>query len=398
MEPSPGSSIAGFGVLRSGARRWLRRIIPIFVMVSILAFGWWLARRPFAIPENTAALMMVWPKNAQSLRTAFREKLPRSWQTALLSSSRWPVILGAWNENDQWSAFALMPRWRFGSSDPNAQNTGLYGLLADNDLPSVKKTFRLTDAAAWKGGLFANAKIWINPTPILAAQNTEWELNPFTASLRGSLLETDVPFPSTRRPMPLKYADISANMLSSDHAGGFGQFLFREIRIGDLTLNQLPLSPTQISIALGENGAIRSTRLVFGTPLTQRQAALILSGFGINSQQQVQLPDGTIMLASGPINSTGTRLFSDRTSPRFGTIRLSEQELNFGDLPANEEDAPTNNCQMESEWLLLSPKGLLNFAKALDIRTDDGLFPSILFGSKNNYLSACLLIHKDVDK
>lgn len=393
FEPSPASNIAGFGVQRPRKAVMLRFAVPLLGAIVLLVLGWWIIRLPFAIPERTALLFVISPSKTRSLPVRFRNSLPSSWHDALASSSRWPVVLGAWIQEGRWFTFAILPRWRIGSGDPNHQNSGLYGLMSDNEISSKRRLFRLTDLLSLRDGLFSDARMWINPHFIINSQENgmaEWELEPFMANMRGPLIQTDIPMVAERGVQRLTSADISANIFSETDETGFLRGLLNEIHIGDLTLNQLPILPTQINLFLGQNQSVSTTQLLFGTPLTQRQAALILSGFGISEQRHVQLPDGSLMLTNGPIHSTGTALFANRVTQRFGAILLHEREVRFGDTLTNPPNPTDSSCLLDNEWLALSEKGTSTMAKALGWSVDSSSLPSIVVGSLKNKLSICL--------
>ncbi len=268
-----------------------------------------------------------------------------------------------------------------------------YRVIGDAITPTKTKTFSMRETVAWGNGLFPDAKLWVDPTPIMldGKENVaEWELAPFTASIHGQQIQTDIPMKAERGLQPLTDADISANVFSETENDSFFRNLLDAVRIGDLTLNQLPILPTQINLFLGENQHVSTTHLIFGTPLTQRHAALVLSGFGITEQLTTQLPDGSIMFTHRPLNATGTALFTNRKTERFGTIRLQERELRFGDDVEKPTGSVNKSCHLDSEWLAFSSKGTLAMLESMGAGSINSSLPALRVGSNKNMLTLCL--------
>ena len=404
LEPSPGSSIAAFGMSRSrlpSSARWM--IWASLAIVAAVFVGWWAVRAPVLIPERTILLIVTNGARATALPASLATHLPPVWQTALEKHSSLPVTLGVAQTDEGLMPFATIPRWRSSVGFIVADASGWQKTLSEQPLQKNKRVFRLMDAWFWGNAGFADVKAWFDPNALVSSAQSSPEevssdLKSFGISVKGALAGTDLPFAPNPSSQTLPEADMSIRLPLSIEEDGLMRPLMDEMRVGDLTMSQMPLLPLRVDRRLRPDGTIRNTRLTFGTDLSPKQATLILSGFGVSDNRQVRLPDGTIMLTTNLVSASGTHLFDTRTSPRFGTIRLQKRQLDYGENIDDPLPTAPNECHLTSSSIFLSSLGVMRIISFLNLLKNDLPFPSILLGSSHGHLAFCFSFHNPVDK
>jgi hypothetical protein len=368
--------------------------------VCAIFLGLWLGfRSSFSIPKNSAFLLSVTPRTVhQGLKPEEERALPAVWRTALQGDSRWPVVLGAHHQADQWRFFALVPRWSDASSDSDKHQSafirdrqGLVSLLSDTALPqSERKLSYLDQSKWWQGDPGASFAFWMDPRAFLSGAIADQRLQPFIGHFKRRVIYTDIDFSVFGGP-PLKWADISLNFPNDSSARSLASAFLDALGLSDLPFKAANLDPVQISVIYDEKNAPSDTILRFKEQIETEQARQIFGFLGLTKRIISKLEDGTLIEEQVlPLNTDPSAYLGQKISPSLGTVEIIGSEIHFGkntQVIENIINKP-NSCPEIHAEMRLSTRALSffisNFASSSAI-----LLPPAQIGSLDNKLAFC---------
>ena len=376
---------SGMSVSSWGKRSVMIVCVLLGILLLLAGFGVWACAAPVPIPTDTAFLIDASPNALRKILPAEAATgLPDSWRVLIGQISDRSLILGAYQRNAVWHAFAIVPRWFPTVPGTFREPHGLYALLADEPLPDTRRSLSMFEPTGWGPGLSGRlARAWINPQPFLA------DAQPFTASINNQLLVTSLELNSNKLPA-LKQDDVSLNLIDQTPADPITARLAYELRIGNMTLAELDPQPAQVNFKSATSGETVGTTLVFQTPLTLEQAQRIYAAFGFTASRSVQIDDGTVVQEQTfQAAASGTTTLAPQENANHQKIELSGSQVAFGSAESdlNLPNAPA--CGLETQQLRLSPQMLAKALQGLGIPLKPEFLRPIQLGTDQKHFSVC---------
>lgn len=391
------SAIAAYGIAEP-RHPWARMIIS-GIIAFILLFGTifsWLLSRPLSIPDDTAMLFVIRPKTVnQVLSTDSQATLPEPWKTAIGSSSIWPIVFGAHQEDGVWKFFTLSPRWIHG---PLGYNRTTHGLTALTSLSASSST-RLESYSHFSWNWFrrfrsyAIGELYVSELP--SAHTEEQASSTVRFAVYKDHIQTDLTFTKNE-------TNASTLSLSSNHdvsldiqrlgSPSVASSLFHAIRWGDAELSQLSIPPIQLHLSFDNQRNIKTTELIFQEPLSSPQKQELLAHMRVVEKKAIRLPDGSYISERRfpTINENSSTTFESV----LGSTLLKERsvEASYGTNTSTQTTVqPIPNCTKNGIVIArLSSQSLEGLLQLLSVRLPTELtHTGIQFIQQKNILILC---------
>ena len=357
VQTSTDSALFEYGKRPFLSKAWINTVVISAAVLLMGALCWIALRTTFIIPNNTALLLSVPPQRVSSnLTLQQRQLLPETWQAAIQTPSRWPVVLGAYRDETSWHYFAFMPRWLKHPAILTQKTSALFVLLSAEPLPASGRTLRYTDNLSWwLAHPFAELTLWADPQQALidntSADNGSWSIPAFTATYAHHQLVTDIPFDVPTAPPTLSQADISLALPSATQDTAMRHAILSQIEVGDTHLADLEPTPSKIDLWLDAQLRTQELRLTYQDPIPVNLAKTLLDGFGITESHPTKLPDGTVITERTSLEATSTqRLIGKRTTSLNQPLDLEEKTFIFG-AQQNDQQSIHSLCTNFQPWL-----------------------------------------------
>ncbi len=360
------SVIAAYGTSSS------HRLTPLFIGVGalllslLLYFGFfWILAGSLRLPAQTAFLGIVSPRALQNqLSPERRSSLPEVWRLQTEHASRWPILFGAYREEDTWQFFVIGPRWSVNDRE---------GLLIETSRATALVTSRLSASTTETTTYFS----WWWKTMRRPYALAQLEIRPHVLSSSF--------FPPTETMEGIFYHDrlmtnlspiVAATTIESPAGDVFLRFnpattgtaraaLLQSLDLNNDRFSLANLSPQSLNLRYSTSGTL--SQIQFTTPETMSSSTKrsLLGALGFSKKVILSLPDGSLLAERQLPSEQELRTTSSYRTPA-GSLELTDTSFDLQKETTSTE-AQVSPCQTGTLIGRFSPHVIQQLLSALDL-------------------------------
>jgi hypothetical protein len=360
------SVIAAYGT--SSSHRLMPLFIGIGALLLSLLLGWgffWILAGPLRLPAQTAFLGIASPRTLQDqLSPERRSSLPEAWRLQTEHASRWPILFGAYREEDAWQFFVIGPRWSLADRD---------GLLIEKSRATALITNRLSASTTetttyfswwWKTirRPYAFAQLEIHPHVLSSS------FFPPTETIEGILyrdrLMTNLAPSAVTAMADSPPGDVFLRFNPAT-TGTARTALLQSLDLNDDRFSLANLSPQSLNLRYNASGTISRIQFTIPEAMSSSTKRSLLAALGFSKKVILSLPDGSLLAERQLPSEQELRITSSYKTPA-GSLELTDTSFDLQKEATSTEER-VSLCQTGTLVGRFSPRVIQQLLNALDL-------------------------------